>query len=76
MSYRKVTDIKVHVQSISRRMKQVKRTSGPKKGGARLQIFGGHEVKNACAAEIFTKTSVKSIVFEVQKSYRHKFPGE
>ena len=43
-----------------------------KRGGARLQIFGGHEVKNACAAEIFTKTSVKSTVFELQKSYRHK----
>ena len=53
-------------------MKQVKRTSGPKKGGARLQIFGGHEVKNACVAEIFTKTNVKSTVFELQKSYRHK----
>ena len=29
------------------------------------------KLHHACAAEIFTKTSVKSTVFELQNSYRH-----
>ena len=50
--------------------------SGPclasENGGARFQSCGSHKVKSACTAENFTKMGVKSTVFELQKSYKHK----
>ena len=44
----------------------------PRMGGARFQSCGSHKVKSACTAENFTKMGVKSTVFELQKSYKHK----
>ena len=50
--------------------------SGPclasKNGGAGFQNYGSHIVKSACEADFFTKIDVKSTVFELQKSYKHK----
>ena len=42
------------------------------KGGARSYTYGSQELKNACAAENFAKTALKSAIFELQKSFRHK----
>ena len=41
-------------------------------GGARFQSCGSHKVKSACTAEKFTKMGVKSTVFELHKSSKHK----
>ena len=41
-------------------------------GGARFWSCESHEMKSACAAEIFTKMGVKSTLFVLQKSYKHK----
>ena len=44
-----------------------------KKRGARSFTYGSQSFKNACAAENFAKMALKSAIFELQKSFRHKF---
>ena len=36
-------------------------------------LYGSQELKNTCAAENFAKMALKSAIFELQKSFRHKF---